>query len=135
MYPPGEPTNIVVSRTRTSRRELDWIPVGLQSPVSACRKALLPGPNTHLVVACEFTVRSVCPPARDTVAGAQAGPLERLAGCVRGQAKSAGRGRDNFPQTRPVQGEGSVGSKVHAPRAPKSKAANDRCDRQSVLAS
>ena len=58
MYPPGEPTNIVVSRTRTSRRELDWILVGPQSPVSACRKALLLGLGTHLVVACEFTVRS-----------------------------------------------------------------------------
>ena len=57
MYPPGEPKNIAVPRTRTSRRELDWILVGPQSPVSACRKALLARLSTHLVVACEFTVR------------------------------------------------------------------------------
>ena len=32
--------------------------MGPQSPVSACRKALLPGLSTNLVVACEFTVHS-----------------------------------------------------------------------------
>ena len=32
--------------------------MGLQSPVSACRKALLPRPGAHLLVACEFTLRS-----------------------------------------------------------------------------
>ena len=65
----------------------------------------------------ECGVLAVCPPARDTVAGAQARPLEPFAGCLRGQAKPAKRRRDYLPQTRPVQGEGFVGPQARAHHA------------------
>ena len=58
LYRPGEATNIVASKARVSRTELDWVLVSARSPIHACKKLLLPSFSTHMEVACDLSVRS-----------------------------------------------------------------------------
>jgi hypothetical protein len=50
------PTNVVTTTRGVSRRELDWVLVGPQTPCTDCEKTLLPGMSTHAVLQCDLNL-------------------------------------------------------------------------------
>ena len=55
-YQPGDPTNVVWLVGRPSKRDLDWVLVGPETPCVRADKVLVPGRNTQRIVQCDLVI-------------------------------------------------------------------------------